>query len=916
MELKKKFLYLNSNLELIINPKNSQHTRKNNLLINHSYSNSTKNNNNSSPYYLIHKNKNFNSFLSSNYSSKTTKNISKSKDKTKDNNDDSINLDSSKIYNIKDFNKINSEINKINKMINIFIKKMDNLRNILQDLGMIKKNKKSEIKNFLSDKETLEEKLKYITEKQISNKNSVISNIGIDEHPLIKIYLKDLKIINEEKYITKIIKIIKKLNSDDFQNMEFDLFLKDTISAQYFKILNYLNSKSISNIYEINSLINNFFSELSSEIVLFQKKIKITQSAVNFILRILIKIIIITENIECIINYLENTYEEQKKEIEEGIYDIEKNIILLKDKKIKLEKMRNNMVQNMKIFSDKKSPYFEKTISKSNSFNKELLLNNKINSIIRLKPDKLKKAKSYYNVKKNINTKIMNQKNNLNKCLTNYNKDIINKRIFQKYHSRKISNSKIKNIDILSSCSSSNKNKLKTNFIFKENIQNMNDFKKKKFTINLNIRKNNNFIKKWKYLIYINNDNYTSINDNNNKENVKKKLLINGNEKESSENNESVKKFHFSNLFDLTLSNSITNLINSSNKKTFNLPSNRFGKFNSKNFLDKVVKSKGKVYKNIKQNFALDNNQFNKIQLKNNNNFKSEKINDKYKRVFSNKDIIESVCYYKLLDNKDKYFDPLNIASNMNKLGYNEGIIFIDYSKKIIKIKPKKTIKDKKTIENNVNCTDVNNVYNNALNYSYSQKIIFTKNSINKNLNSIQLKDITKIYLDKKTQKIIKIHNVFLKNKCNKDKSTKNKLENNNKFINKNIININKLLNEKEIVEIKDMEHNEKIKAGLCNLFSFIVELNSKQKIEFVLINFLQFNKWFNFLEKVVNDNMQTKKAIQKENSQCYIKKYINYKLKSFITKKSNKIKTNNDYSKRSFNGKERNIEYSKFAKD
>ena len=94
------------------------------------------------------------------------------------------------------------------------------------------------------------------------------------------------------------------------------------------------------------------------------------------------------------------------------------------------------------------------------------------------------------------------------------------------------------------------------------------------------------------------------------------------------------------------------------------------------------------------------------------------------------------------------------------------------------------------------------------------------------------------------------------------------------------------------------MEHNEKIKAGLCNLFSFIVELNNKQKIEFVLLSFFQFNKWFNFLEKVVNDNMPTKKTIQKENNQCYIKKNINYKLKSFITKKSNKIKINNDYSK------------------
>ena len=77
------------------------------------------------------------------------------------------------------------------------------------------------------------------------------------------------------------------------------------------------------------------------------------------------------------------------------------------------------------------------------------------------------------------------------------------------------------------------------------------------------------------------------------------------------------------------------------------------------------------------------------------------------------------------------------------------------------------------------------------------------------------------------------------------------------------------------------MEQNEKIKAGLCNFFSFIIQFNNSQKIEFILINFYHFNAWIKFLEKEVNNNnIKSNKLVKTQNNKN-IKKF-----KSFIIKK------------------------------
>ena len=219
----------------------------------------------------------------------------------------------------------------------------------------------------------------------------------------------------------------------------------------------------------------------------------------------------------------------------------------------------------------------------------------------------------------------------------------------------------------------------------------------------------------------------------------------------------------------------------------------------------------------------------------------------------------------------------MNDKKNLSILGYNEGFISIDKFHKIIQLKLKKIVQNK--ISNKENKNDLDYINNKYKSFSDSSNNIFPKNTNNlNNINYIYIKDIDNIYLNKIMKNIIKIHIIFLKNL--------KKMNNNNNNRNINNININKLLNEREIVNIKEMEQNEKIKAGLCNYFSFIIQFNNSQKIEFILINFFHFNAWFNFLEKKVNiNNINSKKLVKTENNKN-MKKF-----KSFIIKKEIKQK-------------------------
>ena len=226
------------------------------------------------------------------------------------------------------------------------------------------------------------------------------------------------------------------------------------------------------------------------------------------------------------------------------------------------------------------------------------------------------------------------------------------------------------------------------------------------------------------------------------------------------------------------------------------------------------------------------------------NSFNSNKFNKGSNLNEINKNTIKNFCYYKFLEKNSVMFNPLKNNIDFKNLEYNEGLISRDNSTNTIKIIP---------IHSYQNNTNYLNITPNMLN-----------NSPKLNILNIELKNITNVYLNNLMENIIKIHNIFLKYNSNKNKE--NGIE---KAKEKEPISINQFLNLREIMNIKDLSQGEKIRAGLCNFFSIIVEYNNFHKIELILINFNQFNSWLNYLKDVLDNNIKAKKFIINDFSSC-----------------------------------------------
>ena len=113
-------------------------------------------------------------------------------------------------------------------------------------------------------------------------------------------------------------------------------------------------------------------------------------------------------------------------------------------------------------------------------------------------------------------------------------------------------------------------------------------------------------------------------------------------------------------------------------------------------------------------------------------------------------------------------------------------------------------------------------------------------------------------------QNVLKVQNILLKYNDDKNNSNGNSYYNNNMRANK-IFKINRIMNTKEIKEIK-IEKNEKIKAALCNFFSFSFSLGnknsslSKTKIDLLFIDFDKFKIWLNTLNSIAKNNEKSAK--------------------------------------------------------
>ena len=128
--------------------------------------------------------------------------------------------------------------------------------------------------------------------------------------------------------------------------------------------------------------------------------------------------------------------------------------------------------------------------------------------------------------------------------------------------------------------------------------------------------------------------------------------------------------------------------------------------------------------------------------------------------------IMESFCYFKILDKDSPRFNPLDsCAVNPEALGYCEGYISIDVILGHLKIIPKRTATDNFKSNNNF----VNNIMYQSNNSSMSENKIF--NNIMNNFYfddnnvclRIELKEINGVKIKKHMQDIMKIHKIFLK---------------------------------------------------------------------------------------------------------------------------------------------------------
>ena len=703
--------------------------------------------------------------------------------------------------------------------------------------------------------ETLEENCKNIindiNNNDINNKYYLIEY----ENLCMELTLGDIKINNKETYIKRIFETFKKLNITAYQEQKFLEVIAAVVSKAYLDFFICLNKKKKHNIY---SMIDNFFNSISSGIISYKNIYKISQIITKFILRILFKIDILSENIGDTIDYLKNKYEKKKNYLNQKIDEIKKLVMNLNKQKLNLELIEKNKKENLEFFSIKNSPYCEKTVSESKDKKKELALSKKISSIMRIYTEYNNKSNSYSLKKKTISKIYKNGKNNLNKFITSNSKDLNdiqsqecsgchsnlsqsklstngvslicsppeNKNKFKSKINLNLNNKLINLINISKNEETSNEktNKLKDN---EYNIINKNNtsYNNKKFKDYDSFIKNHKFIKKLKNLTKI----LKNCEDKTNQIKSPKNKDFNISNKKSKKNN-------------LSYAVSLKNLKISKNKsgcsvsrKNIKYYNNIINKSPIESNSSKTIFSK---LKRISNNKSLISNKErpNKIQISINN---SERAGITItKSDFTNTDIMESFCFYKLIEKNANLFNPLNIKLNLNKLGYNEGFISISSNQLYLILKPKNALQ----INSQKNLINTN--YNNNPYYTFNS--INNKNNTNSktnNTNIIRLKKISKIYIDKTMQNIIKIRKIFLK------------FNNYNEMVPKKSIYINKILNEKEIVNIKDMEQNEKIRAGLCNFFSFVIEFDSGRNMEIILVNFGQFITWYNYLEDIVRKN-------------------------------------------------------------
>ena len=360
------------------------------------------------------------------------------------------NLDSLRkkhLFIISQYERILRETSDLNKKIEDTTKKVEELTKSLKDIKEEKKKKQSDILNYLSNKESLQEiyknKLNYIINRrnemkskfedkeinlnldqqkvQIENDNPLY-NIEQDEDLEIKI--EDIKKSDKAKFTEQVINFAEEL----FQKkIEEDIVnkIKSKVKIAYNIFFSELSSNTT---VKSESIIAHFFTRIGLYISNHSLG-QYSEIVVNRFLRYLLKIN--SNNVEILqsLKFSNKKYKEQKKEMKNILNNLKNKIEMLNEKKISYQKrienyekiieenkinIQNNEDKNKIVGNDPRRKYTVYTIDRS-----KLRKLNELNSL----GETIGKNKQAYNETKFANEKAA--KNYQNRLIINKNENFI-----------------------------------------------------------------------------------------------------------------------------------------------------------------------------------------------------------------------------------------------------------------------------------------------------------------------------------------------------------------------------------------------------------------------------------------------------------------------------------------------------------
>ena len=714
--------------------------------------------------------------------------------------------------------------------------------------------------------------------KKESSTSSSSGSISSENNNPIEIKLNDIKISNQKKYEEQIISFTDEILQKN--DNEFSLKLKKKVNLSYQAF--FVETNSLEN--DAQTSIMNFFLRIS-EFISTQNVGIISEKTANLFIRELMRINSIDEEISEILKFLNKEYKDNKKDLKEKIkilnekndhLNIKKQTYETKKDELKMfmeeNKEKYNMEKNKINNEDDNKIQNVSFISEGNNNNNNHIMLAGCRSGFKKNSVKIKKINfdSINNSKNKLFFSDNNESNDLNiskdmapnsdrQIIDNLNKYLINSlQINSKSKNKEKSIEKGNKKIVLHKNSYKNINRLNVNNLLNNNNEEsnpqineskinlvnnseviggpQNTINKKRINMKIVYRnsKLNNQGKKTNSVVMHNSSNLQDLLSAQKKPNTNKIIFLKDNKSNS-----------FKNINDLKSPSKITKT-HRHNHIYFQreeLKTELFSRSpdgnNNYRYISKTngIPYQGKIIPLSKGNLDTKRIDISKIDK---SNIYSTRYDNRLKILTQG--IKESFCYFKFYKENHVEYNPIDeLLKTPENLDYVEGYISIDVFLHKFKLIPKiyknKKITYEKLVQNlskEINITELDSCND----FDYCEYY--------KDFLGIELKDIIDVVLSKEMKEVIKIYNAYIKYAERQDKP-----------------DLNKFLNTREIRDIL-LEQNDKIKAVSCKYFIFSLKFKkeSAPKIEFIFINYDQFNLWYNCLQYIIKINNQTPKLI------------------------------------------------------